>query len=448
MGHAGFFAIGGYTAAVISTAGAPSWLSIPRRCCRHRGCCAPCRNPGAAPARALPGHGHPRVRLHRVAHHPWHASFRAGGRNFGHSRLPAPCGARHHGQARAARAELLHRVGPGGRGGPPAGAEPRAFAHRAGRFGPFTATRKPRQPSGIDVARHKLAVFVLSAVYAGLAGACLAHFNGGIGPGEAGIMKSVRYVALVAAGGMGSLWGTLAVSTALTFLSLRGAFGLYDDAVFGGLLVAIMLFAPEGVFGLLRGRRKARRRQRDEPAAPVGPGPPPLVRRPARHQRRELLLPCGHRDQAIIGPNGAGKTTLVQPRRREPLTRRREASSIDGKAIHGAPPSPGGRSWHFTDLPGHAPFPRHERPGERHGGPTPQGSRRVSQRPGRTAFQRRGKSAACAGAAWTSWKALGSRRWQTRKPARCPSGASGWWSSPGRLQPSRGSCSWTSRPAG
>jgi branched-chain amino acid transport system permease protein len=108
---------------------------------------------------------------------------------------------------------------------------------------------------GVSVARFKLATFLLSAIYAGVGGACLVHFNGGIGPGEAGVMKSVRYVALVAAGGMGSLWGTLAVSTALTFLSLRGAFGVYDDAVFGAILVGIMLVAPDGLFGLLGLRR-------------------------------------------------------------------------------------------------------------------------------------------------------------------------------------------------
>jgi branched-chain amino acid transport system permease protein len=104
---------------------------------------------------------------------------------------------------------------------------------------------------GIDVARCKLAVFVLSAVYAGVGGACLAHYNAGIGPGEAGVMKSVRYLALVAAGGMGSPWGTVAVSAGLTFLSLRGVFGLYDDAVFGALLVGVMLFMPDGLFGLV-----------------------------------------------------------------------------------------------------------------------------------------------------------------------------------------------------
>jgi branched-chain amino acid transport system permease protein len=106
---------------------------------------------------------------------------------------------------------------------------------------------------GVDVARYKLATFVLSAVYAAVGGAFLVYFNAGIGPSEASIMKSVRYMALVAAGGMGSLGGTLVVSAALTFLSLRGAFGLFDDAVFGAILLAIMLFAPQGLFGLFRG---------------------------------------------------------------------------------------------------------------------------------------------------------------------------------------------------
>jgi branched-chain amino acid transport system permease protein len=114
---------------------------------------------------------------------------------------------------------------------------------------------------GIDVARYKLAAFVASAVFAAVGGACLVHFNGGIGPGEASVMKSVRYLALVAAGGMGNLWGTLGVSAVLTFLSLRGVFGLYDDLFFGAILTAVMLFAPNGISSLLgrtAGRRSAR----------------------------------------------------------------------------------------------------------------------------------------------------------------------------------------------
>jgi branched-chain amino acid transport system permease protein len=55
---------------------------------------------------------------------------------------------------------------------------------------------------------------------------------------------------------MGSPLGTVVVSVLLSFLSLRGAFGLYDDAVFGALLVGIMLFAPDGLFGLVPRRTR------------------------------------------------------------------------------------------------------------------------------------------------------------------------------------------------
>jgi len=102
---------------------------------------------------------------------------------------------------------------------------------------------------GVDTARYKLSTFMLSAVLAAVAGVFLTHFNGGIGPSEASILKSVRYVAIVAVGGMGSLWGTLIMSVVLNFFSLRGYFGTFDDAVFGGILILIMLFAPDGIIG-------------------------------------------------------------------------------------------------------------------------------------------------------------------------------------------------------
>jgi branched-chain amino acid transport system permease protein len=106
---------------------------------------------------------------------------------------------------------------------------------------------------GVDTARFKLYTFVLSAVFAALAGVLLTHYNGGIGPSEAGIMKSVRYVAIVAVGGMANLWGALIMGVVLNFLSLRGLFGSYDDAVFGLILILIMLFAPGGILNLRLG---------------------------------------------------------------------------------------------------------------------------------------------------------------------------------------------------
>jgi len=99
---------------------------------------------------------------------------------------------------------------------------------------------------GVDTSRSKVGVFVIGAVMASVAGFFMTHYNGGIGPSEAGVVKSVRYVAIVAVGGMANLWGTLIMGLVLNFLSLRGVFGHLDDAVFGLTLVGIMMFMPDG----------------------------------------------------------------------------------------------------------------------------------------------------------------------------------------------------------
>jgi branched-chain amino acid transport system permease protein len=119
---------------------------------------------------------------------------------------------------------------------------------------------------GVNTAKYKLNTFVLSAVFAAIAGVLLTHYNGGIGPSEASVMKSVRYVAIVAIGGMANLWGALIMGFMLNFLSLRGYFGSFDDAVFGAILIIIMLFAPEGLLhkDFFRGIKKIFSRTAEE----------------------------------------------------------------------------------------------------------------------------------------------------------------------------------------
>jgi branched-chain amino acid transport system permease protein len=108
---------------------------------------------------------------------------------------------------------------------------------------------------GVNTYRYKLAVFILSALFAALGGVLLTHYNGSIGPAEATVMKSVRYVAIVAVGGMANLWGAMIMGILLNFLSLRGVFGSYDDAVFGAILILMMIFAPQGLLRVPRLRR-------------------------------------------------------------------------------------------------------------------------------------------------------------------------------------------------
>lgn len=100
---------------------------------------------------------------------------------------------------------------------------------------------------GVNTYRYKLFIFVLSALFAAVGGVLLTHYNGSIGPSEVTVMKSVRYLVIVAVGGMANLWGALFMGIVLNFLSLRGVFGSYDDAVFAIILILIMLFAPQGL---------------------------------------------------------------------------------------------------------------------------------------------------------------------------------------------------------
>ena len=82
-------------------------------------------------------------------------------------------------------------------------------------------------------------------------------------------MKSVRYVAIVAAGGMANIWGALLCAVVLNFLSLRGVFGSYDEAVFGLILITIMIFAPNGILGALSWKKPAFLRRKESHGAPA-----------------------------------------------------------------------------------------------------------------------------------------------------------------------------------
>jgi len=101
---------------------------------------------------------------------------------------------------------------------------------------------------GIEVSRFKVHVFVLSAVYASIAGSLYAHFITFISPPTFGLFVSILLIMMVVIGGGGSIWGALLGAGVLTILPeyLR-AFKDFDVLVYGGILMAILLFMPEGL---------------------------------------------------------------------------------------------------------------------------------------------------------------------------------------------------------
>jgi branched-chain amino acid transport system permease protein len=101
---------------------------------------------------------------------------------------------------------------------------------------------------GVNLSALKLQVFVLSAIYASIAGSLYAHFVNFIAPSNFGLMVSVMFLMMGVIGGLQTVWGAVFGAVLLTFLPeyLR-VFHQYDILVYGAVLLAILLFMPEGV---------------------------------------------------------------------------------------------------------------------------------------------------------------------------------------------------------
>ncbi|MEH2512511.1 branched-chain amino acid transport system permease protein [Nitrobacteraceae bacterium AZCC 1564] len=105
------------------------------------------------------------------------------------------------------------------------------------------------QAIGVDVAKQKLKVFVVSAVYASLAGSLLAFCNGHITPDStAGFLRSVELVTMVVLGGLGSVLGSVLGAAVLVLLpQVLTVFHDYEHLMLGLLMVLCIVMLPIGV---------------------------------------------------------------------------------------------------------------------------------------------------------------------------------------------------------
>ena len=109
---------------------------------------------------------------------------------------------------------------------------------------------------GVDVYRHKLFVFTLTAALASVAGWLYVHFNNFCSPETFNFFASVMLVVMVALGGWGRFWGGLWGALVLTAVpeALR-VFESLEILVFGVAMVVVMLFFPHGIAGALSALR-------------------------------------------------------------------------------------------------------------------------------------------------------------------------------------------------
>jgi branched-chain amino acid transport system permease protein len=203
--------------------------------------------------------------------------------------------------------------------------------------------------SGVRTETYKVKVFVLSAMYASVAGSLYAHYLNFVSPKTFDIFCSVELVTMVIVGGMGSIWGALFGTGLLTSLpNILHFFDEYKDVFYGLILVTSLIFLPQGVVVGLREQWRSRRRRMMNPdpgpglepqTAPRGPraadgerAPASAVVHNAAHPKDQTVLSARNVTvsfggimalakvsfdmprgavTALIGPNGAGKTTMI-----------------------------------------------------------------------------------------------------------------------------------------
>ncbi len=125
--------------------------------------------------------------------------------------------------------------------------------------------------AGIDLARARVLAFVVSAACAGLAGGVMALAVRLTAPSGFTLVLSLTLIAAVVLGGLGSLFGALIGAALVTFLH-PWVTGLGQDAglsdiraaelaplVYGVVMVLVILLAPAGIVGTVRGWRQRRR---------------------------------------------------------------------------------------------------------------------------------------------------------------------------------------------
>jgi branched-chain amino acid transport system permease protein len=195
---------------------------------------------------------------------------------------------------------------------------------------------------GVSAFGVKLKAFVISSIFAAVAGVLFAQTSLYVTPPIVGFNGGFDAVVGVLLGGFGTIWGAvIGIPTVRALPEISSSFQDYELLVYGLIILAFVMLLPEGIFGGLRsfGSRLARRRQpqavipppRSEPGGAVASTTAPPASRPDEAVELPILLAEGidkrfggvHAVRGVdlavrrgsvvglIGPNGAGKSTCL-----------------------------------------------------------------------------------------------------------------------------------------
>jgi branched-chain amino acid transport system permease protein len=108
---------------------------------------------------------------------------------------------------------------------------------------------------GINPVRYKVTAFVFGAFFAGIAGGLYAHHKQFLSPTGFDFLKSVDIVMMVILGGMGRTIGVIIAAVLLTLLpEFLRSFAEYRMIIYSLLIIVLMILRPQGLFSF--GKRK------------------------------------------------------------------------------------------------------------------------------------------------------------------------------------------------
>jgi branched-chain amino acid transport system permease protein len=106
---------------------------------------------------------------------------------------------------------------------------------------------------GYNVWLQKYIAFIVSGIFAGLAGVLLAYYNGFVSPQELHLVTSAEVLIMVILGGVGTLFGP-AIGAGIIILIKNFVSGYTEHwmIILGALYMATVMLAPQGVYGLFK----------------------------------------------------------------------------------------------------------------------------------------------------------------------------------------------------
>ena len=127
----------------------------------------------------------------------------------------------------------------------------RLVSYRTGRA--FAAIRENEisaKAMGIHTVYYKVLAFTIAAMIAGIAGCFYAHYILFVSPDSFGFLESINILALTIIGGTGNIMGSLIGGLFLTILpEIMRALNEAREVIYGALLLVVVIFMPKGLSG-------------------------------------------------------------------------------------------------------------------------------------------------------------------------------------------------------